>query len=212
VVHVLDLDGGFERVWDERFKSSTRRAVRKAQKAGLELQCDTTGRLMEVCHELYLKWLRGRATARRVPLPLVRWRNALQDSLRKYRAVAAALGEHCRVWVARRDGHPVAAAIVLIWRDEAIYWRGYGDPELAGPTRANNLLQRAAIEDACLAGCSTYNMGESGGVASLMEFKERHGARPREFAEYTVERFPLATLRSWRTVVEKRLVAVAARG
>src|SRR5436190_198136 len=65
IVHVLDLDGGFERVWSERFESSTRRAVRKAEKAGLELESDTTGRLVEVCHELYLRWLTGRANDRR---------------------------------------------------------------------------------------------------------------------------------------------------
>jgi len=141
----------------------------------------------------------------------VRWRNALEDSLSKYRVVADALGEHCRVWVARRDGRPVAAVIVLVWREEAIYWRGYGDPELARRTRANNLLQRLAIEDACLSGCRTYNMGESGGVASLMEFKERHGARPRKFAEYTVERLPLALVSSWRATLEKRLVQVLER-
>jgi hypothetical protein len=106
----------------------------------------------------------------------------------------------------------VAATIVLVWRDQAIYWRGYGDPELAPRTRANNLLQRAAIEDACSSGCRTYNMGESGGVASLMEFKKRHGARPHAFAEYTVERFPLALVSSWRATLEQRLVRAFAPG
>ena len=211
IVHVLDLDGGFDRVWSERFEGSTRRAVRKAEKAGLEFECDASGRLVDVCHELYLRWLAGRARDRRLPAALVRWRNALEDSLSKYRVVADALGEHCRVWVARRDGRPVAAVIVLVWREEAIYWRGYGDPELVRRTRANNLLQRLAIEDACLAGCRTYNMGESGGVASLMEFKKRHGARPRRFAEYTVERLPLALVSSWRATLEKRLVQVLER-
>jgi CelD/BcsL family acetyltransferase involved in cellulose biosynthesis len=205
-VHVLSLDGGFEEVWAQRFASSTRRAVRKAEKAGLEVECDTTGRLVGVCHDLYLSWLRARARDRNIPFFLVRRRNALEDSLRKYKAVAAALGSACRVFVARRDGHAVAAAIVLVWGDEAIYWRGYGDPELAHPTRANNLIQRAAIEEACSAGCATYNMGESGGVESLMEFKRRHGAEPREFAEFTLERLPLALMSSLRERVEQRLV------
>jgi len=48
--------------------------------------------------------------------------------------------------------------------ENADYWRGYSRKDLAGPSRANNLLQRLAIEDACDAGCRYYSMGGSGVV------------------------------------------------
>ncbi|MGE5070817.1 MAG: hypothetical protein ACM3KJ_09210, partial [Bacillota bacterium] len=44
--HVLDLDGGFDRVWGERFHASARKAVRRAERAGLTVERDTTGRLV----------------------------------------------------------------------------------------------------------------------------------------------------------------------
>src|SRR4051794_13857572 len=43
--HVLDLDGGFSAVWERRFAGTARTAVRKAERAGLTVECDTTGRL-----------------------------------------------------------------------------------------------------------------------------------------------------------------------
>src|SRR5437764_988133 len=46
LAHVLDLEGGFGRVWGKRFTGSARRAVRKAEGAGLTVECDTTGRRM----------------------------------------------------------------------------------------------------------------------------------------------------------------------
>src|SRR5215218_8718095 len=41
--HVLELDGGFESVWEQRFTSVARRAVRKSQKSGVVVEHDTTG-------------------------------------------------------------------------------------------------------------------------------------------------------------------------
>jgi hypothetical protein len=80
------------------------------------------------------------------------------------------------------------------------------DVELAGPTRANYLLHRLAIEDACRAGCRTYHMGETGGSSSLAQFKEALGARPHEYAEYVAEALPLTSIdRGLRTAAKRVL-------
>ena len=65
------------------------------------------------------------------------------------------------------------------------------DRELAAPTRANFLLHRLAIEDACVSGCRAYHMGESGTSSGLARFKEEFGAVPHRYAEYQLERLPL---------------------
>jgi hypothetical protein len=212
MVHVLDLEGGFERVWEERFKKDTRKAVRKGERAGLVAECDTSGRLVPVFYGLYVDWVTGRARERGLPPWLVRRRDILREPLRKYQAVAEHLGDACRVWVAWLDGEPVATLISLVFGRHAQSWRGFGRMDLAGPTRANNFLQRAAIEDACRAGCRTYNMGESGGVASLMEFKRRHGAEQRQFAEYIFERVPFTRLEGWRVGLERQVGQLLLRG
>lgn len=188
VNHILDLMGGFDAVWSDRFSSATRTKIRRAERSGLTIESDTTGRLIPVFYDLYTKWLELRARERHIPMFIGRWRGYRRDSRNKFELVAEKLGDKCRVWIARLDGQPVAASIVLTHGKTAIYWRSAIDKKRAGRTRANDLLQRRIIEDACNSGCHYYYMGESGGVKSLMHFKSRFGAKPYAHAEYYIER------------------------
>jgi Acetyltransferase (GNAT) domain len=200
-VHVLDLEGGFDRVWRDRFKSQTRGGIRKAERANLQVEFDASGRLLTVFYDLYLDWIGRRAQERGLLPWLSRWRASMREPKRKFEAVAETLGDRCRTWIAWSHGQPIAAVITLLHGAHAFYWRGYSNKDLAAPVRANDLLQRLAIEDACRAGCRYYSMGESGGVASLMEFKSRFGARPQRFPQYTFTRAPLGEGRglAWRS-------------
>lgn len=186
VVHDLDLEGGFAAVWDDRFRSPLRTAIRKAERAGLEIRRDTSGGLIDTYYALYRTWLHHRADERRLPRPLVRWRGERREPLHRFRAVAAALGDACRTWVASLDGEPVASIVVLAAGSNAIYWRGASDRRLATPTRANDLLMRLAIEEACAEGRRWFHLGESGGVDSLIRWKERFGARPATYEEFRI--------------------------
>ncbi len=194
VAHVLDLDGGFERVWSQRFKSWTRTTVRKAERSGLVVECDTTGKLVPVFYNLYLRSIDRWAREGSAPLAVARWRARRRDPLRKFQLVAEHLGEACRVWVAWLDGRPAAATIVLVQGANATYWRGAMDEELAGPSRANYLLHHHAIEDTCRAGCRYYHMGDTGMSTSLAQFKSRFGAEAHEYVEYRLERLPFTRL------------------
>jgi hypothetical protein len=78
--------------------------------------------------------------------------------------------------------------------------------ELAGPTRANYLLHRLAIEEACDADCFYYDMGESGASDSLARFKTRFGARPQPYAEYHLERLPITAVDRHARGLVKRVI------
>ena len=119
--------------------------------------------------------------------------------------MARALGDTCRIWVAWCGNQPAAAMLVLQGKN-ATYSRGMMDKQLAGPTRANYLLHRLAIEEACEAGCRHYHMGESGRSASLAQFKTRFGARPHAHAEFHFERMPLTALDSRARGIVRRIV------
>jgi hypothetical protein len=204
-VHVLDLDGGFARVWDERFTGSARTAVRKAERAGLTVECDTTGRRLGVFYELFELSLDRWAHQQHEPRALARWRGHRRDPLRKLQLIPEHLGGRSRLWIAWRAGEP-AAAILVLQGANANYMRGAMNKELAGPTRANYLLHRLAIEQACEAGCRHYHMGESGSSGSLAQFKTRFGARPYAYADYQLEQLPLTTAdRQMRTAVKRVL-------
>jgi len=191
--HVLDLEGGFEAVWEKRFNGQARRAIRKAERAGLEVECDSTGKLVPVFYELLQRSVDRWAEQRHEPRFFARWRAQRRDPMRRFQLMTEMLGEACRIWVARVDGQP-AAAIVVLQGDNAHYTRGAMDKDLAGPARASFLLQKLAIEAACVAGCRYYNMGETGTSENLARFKSHFGAQPYTYSEYRLERLPITSL------------------
>ncbi len=189
--HILDLEGGFDSVWSARWSSATRTKVRKAEKSGISVECDTTGRLIPTYCAVEDIWLEQRAKERHLPVSLVKWAGRRRDPRKKMQALAQALGGSFLTWVAWFEGRPIAAAIQLLYGRHAHYWRSASVKRFTRSTRANDLLQRFMVERACQAGCRYYHMGQSGGVASLEHFKERFGGVPYRFAEYYVERVPV---------------------
>jgi hypothetical protein len=203
--HVLDLQGGSEEVWQRAFASSARRAVRKAQRSGLQIKSGCSDELLADFHTLLGCSVKRWAHAQHEPLALARLRARQRDPLAKFQSIARAIGASLRVWVAYRDGVAVASIVVVLGAD-ASYTRGAMDKELAGPVAANELLHWLAIRDACDAGCRHYHMGESGASVSLARFKEKLGARPVAYAEYRFERVALtATDAAARGLVKRAL-------
>ncbi|WP_159083805.1 GNAT family N-acetyltransferase [Nocardioides terrigena] len=191
--HVLDLGGGFDAVWEQRFKATTRSQVRKAERMGVVVETDTTGRLLPELHALLRTSVDRWASRQHEPARMAQLRFARRDPPAKLRAIAEHLGGSCRVSVARIDGVAVAAILVLQGRN-AHYTRGAMDEELASHSQATKLLHKVAIEAACEAGCDTYHMGESGESAGLSQFKSRFGAVAQPYHEYVIERVPLTRL------------------
>jgi hypothetical protein len=189
--HVLDLAGGFETVWMERFTGKARRAVRKAERLGVTVEWDASGRLVPVFDELYRRSVQRWAEQQHEPVWLARARAHRNDPARKFASVAAALGSACRVWVASVDGQPAAAIITLHQGEHAVYWRGAMDKDVAGPARANDLLHRLAIEQAISDGARHYHWGDSAPGSGLAQFKESFGAARIPYEEYRLERLPL---------------------
>ena len=203
--HVLDLSGGFATVWQERFKAATRSQVRKAERMGVVVETDTTGRLLPELHALLRTSVDRWAGRQHEPARLAQARFARRDPPAKLQTIAERLGGSCQVSVARFHGHPVAAILVLQGRN-AHYTRGAMDEELASQTQANRLLHKVAIAAACQAGCGKYHMGESGESAGLSQFKSRFGAVAHPYHEYFIERVPLTRLDQLARTSAKRVL------
>ena len=199
--HVLDLRPGTDAIWASM---RARTQVRKANRH-VDIETDVTGRLLPVFFDL-LHLSRARwARQQHEPLWLARWRARRLDPLAKWRRIATALGERCRVSIAWKDGRPAAGLIVLQGRN-AHYTRGAMDYELAAPTQASVGLQWKAICDAADAGCSWYHMGETGTSESLSRFKQLFGAEAHEYTEYRFERLPFTRVDHAARSAVKRLV------
>jgi hypothetical protein len=187
MAQTLTLEGGFDHVWRTRFRGDTRTRVRRAERAGVVVERDDTGRLVPVFQQLYAMSVARWANRNGDPLALARWRAAWREPERKLRTVAETPSAGCRVYAAFLAGRPAAAIVVLFAPGAAAYWRGAMDEELAGPAYANYLLHRVAIEDAADAGCAAYHMGESAPGSSLALFKSRFGTVEQHYATYRIE-------------------------
>lgn len=202
--HILDLAGGVDVVW-KGFSDSRRRAVRKAEKAGIEVECDTTGRLLPEFFELYARSEARWAEQQHEPAWLAKFRTRFRDTVEKWQLIARHLDGGCRQWVARHDGRPVASIIVLFGVN-AHYTRGAMDKDLAGPLRANDLLMWQAIQAACAIDAGSFHLGESGSSTSLADYKERFGARPFDYPELRLERVPITRVDATARTAVKRLI------
>jgi len=189
--HMLDLDGGFDNVWAKRFEGSARTGARKAERYGVEVECDTTGRLVPELYEMLENAVSRWARLQHEPRWLAARRRRSRDPVEKFQAVARHLGDRCRVWVARVEGRPAACMLVLLGRN-AYDFRAAMNEDLKG-YRAQDLIERMSVEDACKAGCRWYYMGDSGRSESLSRYKEQFGAQRHHYAEYRLERLPISS-------------------
>ena len=192
---VLDLHGGFSTVWSKRFTSKVRSNCRKAERRGVVVESDSTGRLIPVFDVLYRSSVDRWAQARGYPLTLMRWLAQRQHPQSRFAAVARTLGERCTVWIAWRQGEPVAGGMVLTKGSRVTYWRGAMDKERARGTGANELLHCRAIETACADERQSYDFGLSQ-TADLKRFKSTFGACEVPVHIYYFETFPNSGHRS----------------
>ena len=204
--HVLDLAGGFGDVWTHKFRGTARTAVRKAERSGLEVEVDRSGRLLPVFCDLYEKSIQRWAAMQHEPLRLTRWRTMQATPPGMLAAVSEHFGKECGIWVARSRAVPVAAIIVLQSRTHAKYWRGAMDKELATPVRANELLHSLAIEEACRDGYRCYEMGQSRPGSPLAAFKEKFGATMQPGHTLRAERLPLHAVGEMSRSTVKRVI------
>jgi lipid II:glycine glycyltransferase (peptidoglycan interpeptide bridge formation enzyme) len=101
------------------------------------------------------------------------------------------LGAQCTVWIAWREGEPIAGIINLTRGPRVTYWRGAMDKERSCGTGANELLHRYAIEAACAGERLSYDFGLSQ-TDDLRRFKSTFGATEVPVHIYYFERVPTA--------------------
>jgi hypothetical protein len=202
--HMLDLEGGFDHVWKKRFAGSARTGARKAERNGVEVECDTTGRLVPEMYEMLESAVFRWARLQHEPLWLALRRQKARDPLERFEAMARHLGDRCRVWIARVEGRPAACMLVLLGAN-AYDFRAAMTEDLKN-YRAQDLIERLSVEEACKAGCRYYYMGDSGRSQSLSRYKEQFGARPYHYAEYRLERLPISKVANGVKSVVKRTI------
>jgi hypothetical protein len=186
--HVIDLTGGADAVWSKMSKSA-RRGTRLAERAGVRVETDRTGALLEDYYRLFVLSVDRWAERQHEPRALAQFRARRRDPLAKLEAMAETLGKAFAVSLAYVDDKPAFGSITLLGQT-AHDTRAAMDKDRIGATCAGDLVQWRTIQLACDVGCSAYHLGESGASASLAQYKEKFGAEPVDYAELRLERLP----------------------
>ena len=163
--HLVDLSGGFEDLWGNRYRRGTRKCVRTAERAEVTVAIEGGQEVLDIL-------FRSHKEQSRI------WKGIHAYPKEAMQVMVEAFDEEARVYVARRDGRPLAACLFLYHRGREVHpWVSGAVPE-ARPHRAFHLLLNAAIRDACRDGYKVWNFGGSGGNRSIEFFKESFGAEP----------------------------------
>jgi hypothetical protein len=188
--HLLDLDGDLDEVF-ARMRKSTRRMVRRMQDSGSFVVTEGTGTAhLDVLDELRSRSIERWASAQGEPMRLARWRERRWHQAEIMRLIGTELRGGLRTWVASIDGRP-AAVNVMASGPTAHIMRSAIDRRLVGSSGIMQYLDWLAIERAKADGSHTVNLGESGTSSSLARYKEGLGARPADYTELRLERYPV---------------------
>jgi CelD/BcsL family acetyltransferase involved in cellulose biosynthesis len=169
--HVLELEGGMERIWGERFTPKVRNQCRSAVRKGVEVREATGSKDFESYYAIYASAARG-------------WGYAFPPYPRSlFEELAGLLGQGVELKLAWLLGRPIAGILLFHGRWSTLYW-GAAMLKEFGSYSPHNALLRTAIEDACQRGMKQFDFGSSGNLESVRGFKESFGARPVRYWDY----------------------------
>jgi CelD/BcsL family acetyltransferase involved in cellulose biosynthesis len=204
VCHVLDLEGGFDRVWSDRFGHDVRKNVRRAWKHGIEVRTGADVETAAVFAELNRRTVDRWARQRNQPLWLAHLVERRRNRVGNFAAAVSTLGPMLHAWTAYLDGEPVAVSVTLQVGEQVQPWMSAMDKDLAQRTKAGALLKSLTIEEACRNGARWFHFGDSDPGSGVAMFKERFGGVPVPYEVLHFERLPV-------TAVDRGLHSAAGR-
>jgi hypothetical protein len=178
-LHTLDLARPTEQIFAGFHASSTQRAIRRAEREGLNYEAGRSEQLLSAFYRLL------RLTRRRhglPPQPMEWFRNlvACNPSTRSARS-----GQGAMIHVASKDGIPVAGILTLSFKTSMVYKYG-GSDAAHHPLGGMPFLFWRAIQAAKALGVEELDLGRSDlDQPGLIAFKEHLGALRSELAYYT---------------------------
>ena len=165
-LHTLDLTRPAEQIFDGFHASSTRRAIRRAEREGLSYEAGTSEQLLSAFYRLL------RLTRRRhglPPQPMAWFRNVLVACLRLTRRSPT-------IHLASKDGVPIAGILTLSFNKTMVYKYG-GSAAAYHPLGGMPFLFWRAIQAAKALGVEELDLGRSDlDQPGLIAFKAHLGA------------------------------------
>ena len=170
-LHTLNLTRPAEQIFDSFHRSSTQRAIRRAEREGLTYEAGRSERLLSSFYAL---------------LRLTRRRHGLSPQpLEWFRNLVACLGDRLAIHVASDDGLPIASILTLSFKNIMVYKYG-GSDERYHRLGGMPFLFWQAIQQAKAQGIEELDLGRSDlDQPGLVAFKDHLGATRSHLIYYT---------------------------
>jgi len=169
--HLIDISGGFEALWQEKFEHQRRKRARRAERMGVSVRRTSSSRDLRSFYGIYSDRIDQWGSGVRYP-----------QSLFAYLLERG--GDSVRLYVAEHEDSIVGGHFNFYFKDTVTAWMGVTTRE-SNPLQAGTLLYIQCLRDACEEGYRIYNLGGSLNKQSLIDFKESLGGMPYEYCQYT---------------------------
>lgn len=164
------------RFGDSRNHATIMRALRKAQRHGVQVRPAESAADLRTWYPLYVRTMQSHG----VPQRPYRLFEAAWDLLRPRQMMQLLLAER-----QSGGGRQLLAGSLFLMFGQTVFYAFNGCESDARPLRANDLIHWQAIIDACHTGYQHYDLGEVVETqAGLHRFKSKWGAEPRRLYRY----------------------------
>ena len=185
--HVVDISGGFDAVWRDRFDKPRRRRVRRAEEMGVVVRrAASEDDMAASSRSIASAWPGGTSAAVTPRRCFAGWSRAVAS------ACASTSPSTRATW----------SAVTSTSTIRTMSRRGTAWPRApATNSRPGRCCTPPRMREACEAGFRSYNLGASLGKASLVEYKQSLGGEPYQYRIVRHRRLAgrvAAALRGWR--------------
>lgn len=170
--HILKLNPDYQQIL-KSFKRGRRFGIKKAAKLGIEAKIATTEQEFQSYFEVYEDTLKRWGDKTLVTYPYKLFQNIFLQNDSKI-----------KLWLARLDSEVISGAITFEHNRIVNCWHAATKNDYLN-TRVDPFLTAHTIEDACNRGFKYYDLGASGGLEGLENYKEQYGATKWDFNSYT---------------------------
>lgn len=163
--HVIPLSGDFEELWAKRYRKNTRNCVRVSERAGVTIRVERGSDAVDTLARLHAH----QAT---------QWEGIVPHPRAALAAVVETYADDARIYVARQNGDPLCAILLLDHGGKETHAWVSGATDASRPVRAYHHMINECLRDANARGLGAFHFGGSGGQGKLEFFKESFAAEP----------------------------------
>jgi CelD/BcsL family acetyltransferase involved in cellulose biosynthesis len=171
--HLVNLESGFQKLWDVSFDKETRTCARKASRSGVTLRENTSQQGAAILHSLYKE-------------QTSLWNLTKVYPERLISEIVDRMEGKVRIWIGELDGAPVCAVLAFYFQDTLMAWLS-GQNEEGRRLRASHFVYTEILKHACENGYAVFNFGASGSLQGVRYFKESFGAMEYFYSVFTSE-------------------------